>query len=113
MLTLALLDEAFEANIASVHDFYRVHVRPPRRTLEFDWREDIKDIPVFRQAVSINGIVRTSDTEALHYHTYLYYLQRLGLVTGFIQILNPYTIRRGSGESVEGEHLTPLSLTEL
>ncbi|KAH6957650.1 hypothetical protein BKA56DRAFT_681009 [Ilyonectria sp. MPI-CAGE-AT-0026] len=100
MLTLALLDEAFEANIRSIHDFYRVHVRPPRRSVEFDWKEEVRDRPVFRQPVRMtDGTIRTSDTEALHY--YLYYLQRLGLVTGLMQILTPYTIRRGSGESAE------------
>ena len=50
-----------------------------------------------------DGEVRTSDTEALCYHTYLYYLQSLGMVTGFMQILNPYCIHRGCGEGVEGE----------
>lgn len=111
MLALASLDGAFEANINSVHDFYRVHVRPPRQSLEFRWREDILDVPVFRQAVpTIDGAFRTSDTEALRYHTYLYYLQRLGRVTGFMQILTPYTIRRGSGEAVEGESMAVFDL---
>ncbi|KAM4067411.1 hypothetical protein HRG_001360 [Hirsutella rhossiliensis] len=80
LLALALLDQAFEANIQKVDDFYRIRVPSPRHSLEF---------------------LRTSNTEALRYHTYLYYLQRLGLVTGFMQILNPYCIRRGSGEAVE------------
>ncbi|KAK2595006.1 hypothetical protein QQS21_007260 [Conoideocrella luteorostrata] len=102
LLALAFLDHAFEANIQTVHDFYKVKVRPPRRSLEFDWRKDIRHKPIFRQAVlADNGSVQTSDTEALRYHTYLYYLQRLGFVTGFMQILNPYCIRRGSGEGVE------------
>ena len=104
MLALALLDRAFEADINTVQDFYKVKVRPPRRSLEFEWRHGIRDIPVFRQAVmATDGTVKTSETEALRYHTYLYYLQRLGLVTGLMQILNPYCIRRGAGEGVEGE----------
>ncbi|XP_044715279.1 FluG domain-containing protein [Hirsutella rhossiliensis] len=102
LLALALLDQAFEANIQKVDDFYRIRVPSPRHSLEFRWRKGMRDIPIFRQAVSTNdGAVRTSKTEALRYHTYLYYLQRLGLVTGFMQILNPYCIRRGSGEAVE------------
>ncbi|KAH6869240.1 hypothetical protein B0T10DRAFT_553786 [Thelonectria olida] len=102
MLAIAMLDEAFDAGITSVEDFYRIRVRPPRRSVEFDWKEDILNTPIFRQPVRMNdGTIRTSDTEALRYHTYLYYLQRLGLVTGFLQILSPYTIRRGSGEAVE------------
>ncbi|EXU95174.1 DUF3435 domain protein [Metarhizium robertsii] len=82
LLALALLDQVFEANIQTVQDIYKIKARPPRRSLD-------------------DGTVRTSDTEALRYHTYLYYLQRLGPVTGFVQILNPYCIRRGSGEGVE------------
>lgn len=39
---------------------------------------------------------------ALRYYTYLYYLQRLGLQAGFMQILGAYAIRRGAGEAVEG-----------
>ncbi|KJK84922.1 hypothetical protein H633G_11257 [Metarhizium anisopliae BRIP 53284] len=102
LLALAILDQAFEANIQTVQDFYKIKVRPPRRSLEFEWRKDISNKPIFRQAVpTSDGTVRTSDTEALRYHTYLYYLQRLGLVTGFMQILNPYCIRRGAGEGVE------------
>ncbi|KAJ3498203.1 hypothetical protein NLG97_g1302 [Lecanicillium saksenae] len=101
-LSLALLDNAFAAEIQSVEDFYKIRVRAPRRSLEFDWKDSIKDIPIFRQAlVTHEGTIQTSPTEAIHYHTYLYYLQRLGLMTGFMQILNPYCIRRGSGEAVE------------
>lgn len=114
LLALALLDQAFEANVRTVQDFYRIRVPPPRHSLEFRWRKSVNDIPIFRQAVpTSDGTVRTSDTEALRYHTYLYYLQRLGLVTGFMQILNPYCIRRGSGEGVEGERHLALRLRRL
>ncbi|OAA52162.1 hypothetical protein BBO_00003 [Beauveria brongniartii RCEF 3172] len=103
LLALALLDNAFEAEIRSVENFYKVNVQAPRRSYDFYWKEDIKDTPIFRQAVvASDGTIQTSPTEALRYHTYLYYLQRLGLTTGFMQILNPYCIRRGSGEAVEG-----------
>lgn len=109
MIALALLDEAFEANIHSVQDFYNVQVVPTRNSTEFHWRKDIRDIPVFRQAVQMDdGTARTSPTEALHYHTYLYYLQRLGLTAGFMQLLSPYVIRRGAGEGVEGEFIVLL-----
>ncbi|EJP61053.1 FluG domain-containing protein [Beauveria bassiana ARSEF 2860] len=101
-LSLALLDNAFKSDVQSVEDFYRIRVRAPRHSIDFDWKDDIKDTPIFRQAlVAHEGTIQTSPTEALHYHTYLYYLQRLGLTTGFMQILNPYCIRRGSGEAVE------------
>lgn len=111
LLALAILDQAFKANIQTVQDFYKIKVRPPRRSLEFKWRKDISNKPIFRQAVpTSNGTVQTSNTEALRYHTYLYYLQRLGLITGFIQILNPYCIRRGAGEGVKGKMLSLVSV---
>ncbi|CEJ83106.1 Putative FluG domain-containing protein [[Torrubiella] hemipterigena] len=102
MLALALLDQAFKSKVRTVHNFYKIRVLSPRHCLEFEWEDTKIDVPVFRQALPDNDrVVRTSAAQALHYHTYLYYLQRLGLVTGLMQILNPYCIRRGAGEGVE------------
>ncbi|KAF5603959.1 hypothetical protein FPCIR_1080 [Fusarium pseudocircinatum] len=58
------------------------------------------EIPIFRRAVMTAAGVRTSETIALRYHTYLYYLERLGINAGFMQVLTSYMIRRGAGESV-------------
>ncbi|KAJ9155542.1 DUF3435 domain protein [Pleurostoma richardsiae] len=106
MVTMGFLDNAFDSDIRSVEEFYRVKVPPSRRSLEFRWKKEILDIPVFRQAVQTSDGLRTSppipgEAEALHYHTYLYYLQRLGLACGLMQILTAYMIRRGAGEAVE------------
>ncbi|KAM7192210.1 Protein of unknown function (DUF3435) domain containing protein [Rhypophila sp. PSN 637] len=101
MVTLAILDQAFKAEISSVEDIYRIRVPPARHSLEFDWNEDILDIPVFRQPESISGKIGTSPTQPIRYQTYIRYLQRLGIVSGFMQILTSYMIRRGSGEAVE------------
>ncbi|KAI9776368.1 MAG: hypothetical protein M1816_005335, partial [Peltula sp. TS41687] len=76
MVTIAIIDDAFESKIKS-------------------------KTPIFRQAVSSTNGVQTSDRKALRYHTYLYYIQRLGFAAGFPQILEPYQIRRGSGEAVD------------
>ncbi|KIX01209.1 uncharacterized protein Z518_08934 [Rhinocladiella mackenziei CBS 650.93] len=40
-------------------------------------------------------------------HTYLYYLQRLGLQAGLMQILGGYVLRRGAGEAVEAVATQP------
>ncbi|KAM7209423.1 Protein of unknown function (DUF3435) domain containing protein, partial [Rhypophila decipiens] len=95
------LDQAFKAEVSSVEDIYKIRVTPPRHSLEFDWKEDFLDILVFRQPESSSGNVGTSPTQPIRYHTYLGYLQRLGILLGFIQILTCYMIRRGSGEAVE------------
>ena len=102
MIIIGILDNAFDANIKSVDDIYRVRVQQPRRSYEFRWKEEKMEIPIFRQAVMTAAGVRTSETIALRYHTYLYYLQRLGINAGFMQVLTSYMIRRGAGESVEG-----------
>lgn len=102
MIIIALLDNAFESNVSSVEVIRRIRVRPPRHSLEFHWRADILKTPIFRQAERTPTGIDTSPVTALRYYTYLYYLQRLGLVAGFMQILGAYVIRRGSGEAVEG-----------
>lgn len=103
-LSIAILDNAFEGDtIKRPEDFYNLDVRPPRHSTELNWKKEKLDTPIFRQAVRTEDGIRTSDTEPLRYHTYLYYLQRLGRAAGFMQILRPYCLRRGVGEAVDGE----------
>ena len=106
MLAIAVHDNAFRSEkIQSVRDIFRLRVKPPRRSLELKWKKSILKTPIFRQAVPSADGTRTSEPEAakaLRYHTYLYYLQRLGYVVGFPQLLGPYDIRRGAGEAVDG-----------
>ena len=100
--TIAILDNAFKSKIKTVEEILRTRVKAPRRSLEFDWDPEKMKTPIFRHAEpSVTGI-QTSPTKALRYHTYLYYLQRLGLEAGFMQILGAYAIPRGSGEAVDG-----------
>lgn len=102
MITIAILDNAFKSKIKTVEEILRTRVKAPRRSLEFDWDPEKMKTPIFRHAEpSVTGI-QTSPTKALRYHTYLYYLQRLGLEAGFMQILGAYAIPRGSGEAVDG-----------
>lgn len=102
MITIAILDGAFESKVTSMEDILRIRVCPPRRSLEFRWRAQIMKSPIFRQAERTSTGIQTSPAKALRYHTYLYYLQRLGLQAGLIQILGGYVIRRGASEAVEG-----------
>ena len=103
MITIAILDDAFEAKITSVEDILYTRVRAPRRSLEFRWRVDMMKTPIFRQAGRTANGIETLSTKALRYYTYLHYLQRLSLQAGFMQILGAYAIRRGAGEAVEGK----------
>lgn len=102
IIAIAILDNAFEPKILSVDDIFRTRVRAPRNSLELKWKPEKLKVPILRIAEAFPTSAATSDTKALRYHTYLYYLQRLGLLAGFIQILGAYVVRRGPGEAVDG-----------
>jgi len=112
MIALAIVDNAFEAKIKSAEDIFRLRVREPRRSLQLKFKKEMLGIPIFRQAESTIDGVRTSPTKALRYHTFLYYLQRLGRATGFPQLLKPYDLRRGTGNALDGMYL-PITRSEI
>ena len=101
VITLGLIDNAFDVEYTSVQQIFQLRVDPQRQSMELHWNDDWKEKPIFRQAVPTSDGVRTSDDEPLKYYTMLYYLQRLGFVLGMVMILNPYNIRRGAGEGVQ------------
>lgn len=105
MITIAIVDDAFEHEVISIKALFQKRVLPPRRSLHLKWKKEMLKVPIFRQAVPSPQGVRTAPGKALRYYTYLYYLQRLGLLVGFPQLLGPYDIRRGSGEAVDGKLL--------
>ncbi|KAI9685459.1 MAG: hypothetical protein M1822_004590 [Bathelium mastoideum] len=102
MLTLGILDEAFEVDFASVDEIFQLRVLPPRRSMRLRWKKTWEERPIFRQAVKTSDGHQTSDTQPWQYHSFLYCLQRLGFKAGMMQILKPYNIRRGAGEAVDG-----------
>lgn len=105
MVATAILDDAFRYKYTSVAEVFRTRVREPRRSIELEWKKEKLKLPVFRQAKMTSDGVQTSESKALRYHTYLYFLQRLGLAAGFMQILGAYVVRRGAGEAVDGTFL--------
>jgi hypothetical protein len=111
MIAIAFANDAFNANIKSLEEIFKLQVKKPRHSLQLKWKKSILKTPIFRQAVPSADWVRTSHTIASHYYNYLYYLQRLGLEVGFPQILAPYGIRRGSGEAVDGKFFRHLLCT--
>lgn len=69
------------------------------------WKPSKLKTPIFRQPVhSVNGFI-TSDTKALRYTTFNYYLNRLGWATGFEQVLTSYCFRRGAANAVDGKSI--------
>jgi Protein of unknown function (DUF3435) len=102
MITLAILNDVFESSIQSVEDVFRIRVLLPRRSLQLRFKESMYNVPIFRKGVqSISGFW-TSLMKALSYRNFLYYLQRLGMATGMMQLLQPYQLRRGTGNEIDG-----------
>ncbi|KAK4223504.1 hypothetical protein QBC38DRAFT_425312 [Podospora fimiseda] len=100
MIAIAILDDAFDSDIRSVDDLYQVRMPTDRRSLEFTWKRQMLNVPVFRQPDN-KSTFGTSLNQPIRYNTYIEYLKRLGIGCGFMQLLNTYMIRRGAGEAIE------------
>jgi Protein of unknown function (DUF3435) len=96
MITLAILDGAFESRSQSVGDGFRIRVLSPRRSLQLRFKESMQNVPIFRKAVQSVGGFQMSPTKALPYRNFFCYLQRLGMATRMMQLLQPYQLRRGT-----------------
>lgn len=103
MISLGILDNAFQLEFQNAADIFKLRVNPARKSMRLRWKTSWEDKPILRQPVPTADGILTSKDEPLQYRTMLYYLQRLGTATGFMQILNPYNIRRGTGEAVDGK----------
>lgn len=99
---MAIKDDAFEVrSYTEVEHFFETKLE--RKAALFNWKREKLKIPIFRQAVqSANGYI-TSETKALRYTTFNYYLNRLGWATGFEQKLTSYCFRRGAANAVDGK----------
>ena len=113
MIVLGLLDDAFECEAKCAAEVYKIRVDKHRHTSQLKWKTDWRELPIFRQPVSTPDGIRTSEDEPLRYHTFLFYLQRLGLMAGFLQILNPYNIRRGAGDAVHSKSFSSLKINQI
>jgi len=92
MITIAIVDDAFEFNIKSPEQLFQIWVKKSWCSLHLRWKKSILKTSIFHQAVPSVNEVQTFNIKVLHYHTYLYYLQQLGFAVGFSQILTPYNI---------------------
>jgi hypothetical protein len=103
LLSLAFEDEAFEApSLKSIEQIFGILIPTPINCIELRWKQSMQRTPVFRQAIRTNEGYVTSKTKALQYRTFDYYLERLGLLTGFEEKLSLYCSRRGTGNAVDG-----------
>ncbi|KAI9877636.1 MAG: hypothetical protein M1830_003251 [Pleopsidium flavum] len=102
LATLALRRNTFKAlSSKSMEHNYSLEVQEPLNSI-MRWKPEMLKKPVFCLAVGTVDGFRTSYNKPLRYSTFHYYIQRLGLKTGFEEDLSAYCIRRGSGNAIDG-----------
>jgi len=103
MIAIGILDNAFELGFTRAEDIFKLRVDRRRQTMCLRWKSQLEEQASISASSSYFRWRPNVKDEPLRYHTFLYYLQRLGMVAGMMQILNPYNIRRGTGETVDSE----------
>ncbi|KAI9709018.1 MAG: hypothetical protein M1828_002552 [Chrysothrix sp. TS-e1954] len=103
MLALAFHDEAFEASsISQVAQIFNVEVSPQKRSVTLWWKEEKENVPILRQPARTAAGRRTSAELPLTSATSSRALSRLGMKAGFEHRLQHYSVRRGTGNAVDG-----------
>ena len=95
-LALAFADKAFDADFY-VSKLSDVRVSHNHRSQIFPWRDEILDIPVFREPVKEVIGVRTSPTLAWKYDSFQRALSTLGRAAGVQHEISAYVLRRATG----------------
>ena len=97
IIAQAFNDDAFNANgVTSPEDIFKLKVKPGLRCQSIPWKRKKLDRPIFFAPVF--------PRKALTYAMYHRWLKRLGVETGFAQVLTTYCLRRGAGNAVNGKY---------
>ncbi|KAI9717340.1 MAG: hypothetical protein M1828_007228 [Chrysothrix sp. TS-e1954] len=103
MLALALHDDAFEASsLSQVKQIFNVNVPSQKKSVTLWWKDEKENIPVLRQAAPTNAGRRTSAKLPLTSAASSRALSRLGMKVGLEHRLQHYSVRRGTGNAVDG-----------
>ena len=95
IIALGFDDDAFDADgVTSPEDIFKLRAKPGLRCQPIPWSRKKLDRPVF--------LAPNSPDKALTYAMYHQWLKRLGVETGFAQVLTTYCLRRGTGNAVNG-----------
>jgi hypothetical protein len=101
LLACAVADRAFANSVESMEDLFRLRTTSKKPHWQLHWNTDSLKRPIFREPVKTVRGWETSPTKGLTYARLRQHLNRLGEHTGFEQMLNAYSIRRGVGNAVE------------
>jgi hypothetical protein len=89
-------DDAFNADaVTSPEEVFKLGVKPGLQSQPIPWKPEKRNSPVF--------LAPNSPDKALPYAMYHRWLKRLGVETGFAQVLTTYCLRRGTGNAVNGK----------
>jgi hypothetical protein len=86
VVAMAFRDRAFESNIRSLDDLFATRVQPPRHSFQLKFVIEKHNVCVCRQPVSTSCDISTHKMKPLKSHTYLFYLQRLSLSVGYLEL---------------------------
>ncbi|KAI9719521.1 MAG: hypothetical protein M1828_006150 [Chrysothrix sp. TS-e1954] len=105
LMALALDDNAFVDGFQTPQQIFGLRESPHRKVLRLRWTKEASRLPVFRDVCDTGSGIRVSTT-ALRIGKYRQFFICFGRVCGFESSLEPYQIRRASGQKLNAA-LTP------
>lgn len=96
-------DSAFLFPEITPRVIFTLGVRPGMNCQSIQWRDDMKDKPVFRASSSPGREKGQEPHKPLPYGRYQEWVKRLGEETGFVQVLTTYCLRRAAGNAINGK----------
>jgi hypothetical protein len=99
-LSLAFLFGAFAVNDLTPSTLYSLKIPTGQGQLLVPWKEDMKDVYLFRKLLRTPLSVELSD-EHLSYDFFRIQLRKVGELTGFAFPVGAYCFRRDNGEALD------------
>ncbi|KAI9889352.1 MAG: hypothetical protein M1814_005520 [Vezdaea aestivalis] len=103
IISLAQADGAFAVRDLAADAIFKLKVRPGLRCQKISWSQDWLRKRVLRASVQTKAGVRTSEAEGLTYNKYNDWVKRLGVATGFVQVMTTYCLRRATGNRINDD----------
>lgn len=96
LLTAAMHDNVFEAEIEDVEQIYTATFPGHKRCMQLKIKGDKLDLPIFREPIRSEEGYRTSKEQPLKARRWRRYLRRLGFKGGLEEDLGQKHLRRGA-----------------
>ena len=103
VIVLACHDKAFLFPPVTPQVVFTLGVRPGLNSQPIQWRDDMKEKPIFRVSSSPRRGEDQKLYETLPYGRYQEWVKQLGEETSFVQVLTTYCLRRAAGNAISSE----------